>query len=941
MFTMAKIKSGGTYLRRHLTANDYYCAKETVIGQWIGRGTERLGLRGEIRAGDPAFEYLRKNRHPGGSGKLTPRDGDNRVRFFDFQCSAQKSVSVMAVTMGDTRLLAVHDAAAALAFGELEKFAARQANTLSSRINRRTSNVVAAAFRHTASRALDPQVHTHFVTANATWDLASKDWRALTEFEMVSAIRYAGKVYQNEMARSCQGLGYDLVQIRDARGTITGFELAGVSANIRDRFSKRRAEVEAGIAKFSEKYGREPNTSEIHSITTESRNAKLAETTTPEVLAAQRAQLSPAELKELGILKTQAITRTGQKTTLSGRERESLTVAIAHLYERRSVVAGHEVLAEALNQNLGRIELRRLHVRANESGLVGLTEEPWVHQRFATIEGLALEKWAVDFVDRTRGKFQPMGGGDIQLSSHLSPEQHTAAAAVLASSDQVVCLRGAAGVGKSTVLLEIFRELAKTGVPVLCCAPTSSAADTLRKDGLAVKTLSGFLQSAARGELKVIRGGVIICDEAGLTSSHQGAELLAIAERYAARVLFLGDSRQHSAVEAGDFLRVLEAHSKLHRVELTAIRRQQNKAYRDAVRCLAAGAARVGLERLDALGWVREGHAGYLRDAVADFLRLSDDGKQVGQVLAVTPTWAEHGAFTAELRNQLKTMGLLGAGESITVHEPLKWTLAQARNAGNYEAGTIATFHRAANGFKAGEFAEVTRVADGNVFVQSPAGEQRLSLRSGAFSIARPRQLDVAAGDRLLIRANDRNAGVLNGEIVVVNRIEAGVIQTTDGRGIDTRRFREFAHGFAVTSHAAQSKTVQHVVVAAERLNAKAAYVACSRGQMSCVVHTPDKTALLERLPDGNREAALDLLGSEHSLTRQVLDRSRAWVQAVRSQVGGLPGPARRVAAWVLSRGRIGHQAGVRQARARQRGFDEDAYHRIDTHSQRGPSQRL
>ncbi len=174
MFTMAKIKNGGTYLSHHLTANDYYCENETVVGQWVGRGAEKLNLHGEIKAGDAAFENLRNNRHPNGAGKLTPRDGNDRVKFFDFQCSAQKSISVMAVTMGDTRLLAAHDAAAALAFGELEKFAARQENTFAWRANRRTSNVVAAAFRHTASRALDPQVHTHFVTANATWDLRTK-----------------------------------------------------------------------------------------------------------------------------------------------------------------------------------------------------------------------------------------------------------------------------------------------------------------------------------------------------------------------------------------------------------------------------------------------------------------------------------------------------------------------------------------------------------------------------------------------------------------------------------------------------------------------------------------------------------------------------------------------------------------------------------------------
>ena len=124
MFTMAKIKDGGTYLENHLSANDYYAEGEKVIGHWQGKGAERLELSGEILPGDAAFAALRDNRHPDTGEKLTPRDGENRIRFLDFQCSAQKSVSIIAVTLGDERLLAAHDRASATAFVELEKFAA-------------------------------------------------------------------------------------------------------------------------------------------------------------------------------------------------------------------------------------------------------------------------------------------------------------------------------------------------------------------------------------------------------------------------------------------------------------------------------------------------------------------------------------------------------------------------------------------------------------------------------------------------------------------------------------------------------------------------------------------------------------------------------------------------------------------------------------------------
>ena len=134
------------------------------------------------------------------------RPVSNRVAFLDFQCSAQKSVSILAVLGGDKRLRIAHERAARVALSELERFASRQNNTPFKRQSAVTGNICAAAFTHDASRALDPQLHTHFVIANATRDQTGK-WYALNEYEMVRAVRYAGKVYQNEMARAVDGVG--------------------------------------------------------------------------------------------------------------------------------------------------------------------------------------------------------------------------------------------------------------------------------------------------------------------------------------------------------------------------------------------------------------------------------------------------------------------------------------------------------------------------------------------------------------------------------------------------------------------------------------------------------------------------------------------------------------------------------------------------------------
>ncbi|MDI1342838.1 MAG: MobF family relaxase, partial [Pseudolabrys sp.] len=254
MFTMAKIRNGSTYLGKHLTANDYYSKKESVSGEWVGQAAERLGLAGSsIGAKDEAFERLRQNEHPLTGRRLTARTGTDRIVFLDFQCSAPKSVSMLAVTFGDERLRTAHQEAVTVAFSELEQFAARRVRAGDASWSEQTAatgNLCAARFEHDASRALDAQLHTHLVTANATFDAKANRWFALTERQMLAAIRYAGKVYQNELACRVLAAGYEIESTRNARGVIEGFEIAGITAEERARASTRRAQIAQEIAAF-------------------------------------------------------------------------------------------------------------------------------------------------------------------------------------------------------------------------------------------------------------------------------------------------------------------------------------------------------------------------------------------------------------------------------------------------------------------------------------------------------------------------------------------------------------------------------------------------------------------------------------------------------------------------------------------------------------------
>jgi conjugative relaxase-like TrwC/TraI family protein len=898
MFTRAKIYNGGVYLENHLRANDYYSKGERVTGTWVGVGAEKLGLNGEVTP--EQFEALRTNQNPLTGEKLTPRTKEtreastheaevefrkrdhrtgteaeietqrlkmgqlpNRVAFYDFQCSAQKSVSIMGILAGDDRLRDAHERASRAGLKELEKFASRQNNTATTRGSELTGNICGAAFTHDASRALDPQLHTHFVLANAT-QTASGKWFALHENGMLEAVRYAGKVYQNELAREVKALGYEVREVRE-KGEIKGFEIKGVSHELCERFAKRREEIEREITKFEKKEGREPTRAEVSAITRRTRPSELKEISTADVRKFQFGQLSAEEWSQLHKVHAEARGRVKQGVTVQmGQEKTALKAAVDHLFERQSVLKQHHILAEALNQNLGSLDLTRLtaHVEAGKGGLIRLADDPVqpLRSEHATRDGLKRELWSVNFVNKTKGTF-PALNPKFEPAAKLSPEQRDAVKHILNTHDQCCGTRGVAGSGKTTTQREVRRGLDEAGHRAIAIAPTASAAKTLQAEGFKeATTVADFLQNGA--SKFDLRKAVVICDEAGLQSNRQGEALLRLAQQNDMRVIFVGDVRQHVSLEAGDFLRVLETHSKLSHCEVTEIQRQQHAGYKDAVGLLSSGAARDGLAALDKLGWVHEGQGNYLKDAAAAYFQSTDDGKNLVRCLTVSPTWEENRHLTQEIRSGLKERDLLPKEDTTcTVHDSLRWTVQQRGNWRNYQPGQVVTLTKSIGGWKAGESATVARVESGKVVVVSCDQKRALHLKSaGSFDVALERPITVCPGDKILIRANARQLGLINGQVLTVGKIElGGALQTQEGITVPAT-FRQWTHGYVVTSHKAQGRTCERVVVAAARLDAKSSYVACSRGRELCSVHTPDKAALMSHLPEGNRKAALDVM---------------------------------------------------------------------------------
>ena len=891
MFTMAKIRDASTYLGEHLSANDYYAKGESVVGTWRGKAAELLGLKNQpIRSHDAAFESLRLNQHPQTGKPLTERTAKVRVAFLDFQCSAPKSVSLLAVTFGDDRLRQAHEAAANEAFSSLEKFAARRVRKGAaawSDETRITGNLCAAAFVHDASRALDAQLHTHFVTANATFDPHEKRWAALTESDMLEAIRFCGKNYQSNLARAVINAGYDIDLSRDERGNVTGFEVRGVTAEDRAIASRRRAAIEDAVRSFERERGRHPTKKEVDQIVRETRGDKLLEISTPEVRRRQLAVYTESRQLALRAVVAKAVAAAPVPPV------SNLSAALAHardhLFERQSAVVAHELIAEVLNQNLGGVVVDHVlqALTAQEAGICTLrpnkTPELAV---IGTTAGVRAEFEMIEFLNAGLGTRPPLGKEDFRPPDFLSESQRTCVSGILSSRDTVAALRGVAGAGKTTVLSVIEAGLKENSAASFYCAPTASAAGVLKSEGFDnATTLADFLLQAERKHGDLLRGATVIVDEAGLISNRQGAELFALARRCGARILLVGDSRQHSAVEAGDFLGLLETHSRLRAHELTDIRRQIVAAYREAIKTISCGRAREGLIALDSLGFIQEAGNDYIDKAAKAYQEFDDK-----DVILVAPTWAEIDALTEAIRAHKKARGELSEEQELQVFESLKWTAAQKRRVENYSPGMVLSVHGndPRHGLLRGTQLEVLAATNDHLLrVRDHTGrEWTLNPRkqSEAWDAGKPRPLKLAAGDKILIRQNLKSSGLTNGDVLEVQSFHAdGGWVGIDAAGREhtiPATFRAYAHGYAVTSHKSQGRTADHVIVCAAHLDAKATYVAFSRGRKSALCFTPDRDALIGGVPSRstNRQSALDLIAPNiRSRMRRATGTHRAW----------------------------------------------------------------
>jgi len=247
--------------------------------------------------------------------------------------------------------------------------------------------------------------------------------------------------------------------------------------------------------------------------------------------------------------------------------------------------------------------------------------------------------------------------------------------------------------------------------------------------------------------------------------------------------------------------------------------------------------------------------------------------------LIISPDNTSRRELNRAVRDELKGNGSLSRQDHtfpiLTQRQEL--TGAERSWAIHYEPGDVVRYARGsrATGIEGGSYAVVTAIdPTGNqLTVQKGSGELATydPRRLAGVSVYREAMNDFAVGERVQFTAPDRQLGIANRDLAVIESItpEGRIIARLDDKRqiqFNAAEHRHFDYGYAVTSHSAQGLTAERVLVNADTsvhpdlLSSRFGYVAVSRASHEATVFTDDFTQLAQRLKtEVTKTAALEI----------------------------------------------------------------------------------
>jgi conjugative relaxase-like TrwC/TraI family protein len=883
MLTISKPLSASqaqSYHKKEFTSREqnYWSQRGEIAGEWQGQLAARLGLTGPVSEAD--FARLSQGQHPQTTEQLVRQrasyqysgeDGKSIKTMehragWDATFSAPKSVSLTALVGGDYRVREAHRDAVTTALKELEIYT--QARIGGNHLPETTRQFVAAKFEHDTARPVDgyvaPQLHTHAVIFNVT-QRENGETRAIQPQSLFASQQFATAIYQSELMYRLRQLGYEITAGRSGAPEIKGYTQEYLDA------SSPRSQQ---IREYLERTGK--NGKEAAEIAAHSTRDRKEVHSTAEVMAAHRKLAAEYGHQAEAVVRT-ALERAqnpeyGVSTgSPQERARESVTFARDRNFEREAVVDEGLLVRDALRRGMG--EITYPLVRANLESRMRSGEFQELERdrslpgrKFTTARTIGEEREIIGRVREGVNQVAPLLSQQqaITVASkhpHLNSAQRLVVEDVLNSPDRVQGIQGVAGAGKTTTLSVIRHAVECQGYQVEGFAPTSRAAKQLRDAGIEAATLQSFLTRVPQSSDGVTQKHFYFVDESSLASTRQMRDFLArLAPQD--RVLLIGDIRQHQGVEAGrPFEQLQEA--GMRSAKLDQIVRQKDPALKSAVEHLAHGRSAKALIDLRDQGRVHQipDREGRIQSVARAYVTAPE------RTLIVSPDNASRRELNLAVRQELQANGSLAKDDHSfrVLVQRQDMTGADRAWANHYEIGDVVRYSRGSKAvaIEAGSYATVVAVQPASNFlsVEKEAG-QSVSYdprRLAGVGVYREVIHDFSVGDRIQFTAPDKQLGVANRDLAVIESISPdGRIgaRLDDNRRLEFNALehRHFDHGYAVTSHSAQGLTAERVLIHADTsvhpdlLSSRFGYVAVSRASHEATIYTDDVTRLGQQL---------------------------------------------------------------------------------------------
>lgn len=858
-------KSAKSYYTSGLAREDYYSQGQEIVGNWGGHGAELLGLKDQVQK--EQFIALCDNMNPFTQEKLTARTIENRRVGYDINFHCPKSVSLVYEITEDQNILQSFRESVAETMTEMEKDMMVRVRKDHQNDNRLTGNLTYAEFIHFTARPVDgvpdPHLHAHCFTFNASFDQTEKQWKA-GEFGLVNKnMPYYEGFFHATLADKLKNAGFTIEK------TKSGWEIKGIEKETLEKFS-RRTELIEKIAQ-DKNIVSDKTKDKLGSKTRESKNKGLDKA---ELRNIWLSRLTKKELANIRNVKN----HTHQNDITAEQAKDH---ALAHLFERSSVVSEKRLQGVALKYGVGCITPTQVKEAFRDPQLLS---RDWQYERLMTTqEVLDAENRMIRFARDGRGNCFPLNHQQYDYKNPLlNDQQKNAVHHILTSYDRVILIERRAGVGKTTLIKEAVEGIKEGGREVFLFAPTSDASrGVLRAEGFEkADTVASLIQNERLHPQ--LKNQVIWIDEAGLLGAKPMQDIFKIAEQQNCRVILSGDTRQHQSVEKGGILKVLRKEAGLTVPEIKEIQRQKG-LYKEAVHHISEGHLSKGFEKLDQMGVIKEieTETRYIQLA-QDYLQSTEKKKTA---LVVTPTHAEADLTTRVIREKIKEKGGL-AGEKekgFEQYKPLTWTEAQKKETVNYEKGMVVQFHQnAKNGIKRGEKFTVKDNWDGKITLISPKTGQELPLdttQSAKYQVFEASEIKLAVGDKIRFTQNgydlERKHRLNNGDIRTIKGFTPDGHLILDNGRIIAKDHGNFTYGYCTTSHASQGKTVDKVIIAQSSVSWGASsneqfYVAVSRGKTAISIYTDSKVELKNAVSRSDQN-----LSATELLKRPTIERQR------------------------------------------------------------------